>query len=137
MTLRFDNQFTVRRIDLDTFDFPEPKVRSWYDLLGNGSEVTITVEATTGDGKRLTLSSEKVHREDRSRAWQAAEYELEEWMEDNKGNWLREISRAASYVHEYNVKQAKEYTDAIDESAKTVSAAAILTVKHNLTKDES
>lgn len=137
MTLRFDNQFTVRSIDLDTFDFPEPKVKSWSDVFGNGSECTITVEATTEDGKRLTLHSERVHREDRSRAWKDAEYELEEWMEDNKGNWLREISRAANYVHEYNVKQAKEYTDAIDESAKTVSAAAILTIKHNLTEDES
>lgn len=137
MILKFDNQFKVRSINLDTFDFPEPKISSWSNLFGDGSESTVTVEAKTADGGRIELSSERVHRDDRRGAWDEAEAAVEEWMEDNKGNWLKEISRAATYVHEYNVKQAKECSEAIAISSAQSSGAAALLAAHEAQENDN
>lgn len=115
-SLDFKNKFSVRSIDLDTFDFPAPEVKSWTPLFGGG-EGSVTIEAMTAGGYRVTLWEEAGHKPHlRSEANDL----LAEWMEDNRGNWLRVIEGALKYVHEHNVKQAKEYA-----AAKKVSAAAI------------
>lgn len=120
--MKFENQFTVRQINLETFDYPKVEVATWSSLFGDGGSVD--VQAKTPEGTRLTLYSEKIEENrDVTSEREYCQEMADEWNENLEENWDAEIIRCLDYVAKYeedaiakideHKANAKKYRDAI------------------------
>ena len=102
------NPFTVTGIDLSTFDFPKVEARTWSNAFSPGGSVT--VEARTPEGTRITLHREEIE-ENRSVAGEReyAEELADNWNENCRQNWLDEILRCYREIAEYQQRKIDEF----------------------------
>lgn len=113
-SLKLANEFRVDGLDLAGFPFPELQVKSWTSLTGNFGEGSVSVEAEhhfpgKGYPTRFTLAEAKVaHPKQKAQLVKQYKALVDEWNEDNRGNWLRALRQAVEYVASHHEKQIIE-----------------------------
>ena len=119
----FDNQFSVRSVDLDTFDFPKLRVRTWSDLFGKGGSYAIEpVDGSAHAGRIIAVQIEADDRHLRAEM-QAL---VDDWNDDPRTNWLRILHRAAVKVAAYEAKQVAGFDKLVAASAKADAQLATI-----------
>lgn len=111
--LKIDNEFRVDGNDFSGFTFPKPEVKGWTTLAGDGvGSVTVEAEHHFPGEKhptRFTLATTRLA-DLRQKPETIKHYEklVEEWNEDNRGNWLRLLRKAVERVASYHEQQLVE-----------------------------
>lgn len=115
--MKFQNQFSVTRINLDTFDYPKVKVSVWSRVFEPGGSVNIG--AKTPEGMALTLYSEDID-EDREVSDERDQLQemADEWNENCRENWRSEILRCLRYVADYERREIESIQDRKNKLSK-------------------
>ena len=102
------NQFTLERIDIETFEYPRARVATWSSLDGPGGSVALEA----GDGiERIVLARIDIKRDGSVKDERAELQELaDEFNEDPRASWDRLIGDALSKSAAYYARQIEECT---------------------------
>lgn len=114
--IEFDNEFSARSVDLDTFDYPALRVVAWSNVFGPGGAYAVEpVQGSTFTGSGLPRIS--VDSNDAS-VRQNLEDLVEEFNEDPRGYWLRLLGNALEYVANYAQRQVDGIPKLIADAAE-------------------
>ena len=111
--IKFDNMFTSKSIDLDTFDFPKLRVRAWSNVFESGGSYAIEPV----DGSTFTRPVLRVNVERNVPSVRQNLVELvDEWNEAPRENWLRILRADAQEQAAYYAKKVAEFDKVIEEA---------------------
>lgn len=115
--MELDNEYSVRNIDLEAFDYPKVEVVIWSDAFNEGGSVNI--EAKTPEGYRLILHSEKIEENrDVTGEREYAQELADNWNKDCKANWQAEMLRCFEYIADHERTQIEKLDEHKEALAK-------------------
>lgn len=118
-TLKIPNEFRVDGKDFAGFSFPEPVVKSWTTLAGEGAgSVSVEAEFHFPEEKhptRFDLATTRLASNgSKKSAVKYYEAVVLEWKMDNRNNWLRVLREAFETVASYHETQLVESRRKLD-----------------------